>query len=44
MQVFTWTPGVDGYTIPADNSSKNKTIIKILGVDGSLHPSSRQFI
>ena len=32
------------YTLPEDNSSKNKAIIKILGVDGSLHPSSRQFI
>ena len=32
------------YTLPADNSSKNKTIIKIPGVDGSLHPSSRQVI
>ena len=32
------------YTLPEENSSKNKAIIKILGVDGSLHPSSRQFI
>ena len=56
------------YTLPADNLSKNKTVIKTLGwsglctfpannsskiktvikkkpgVDGSLHPSSRQFI
>ena len=32
------------YTLPADNSSKKKTVIKKPGVDGSLHPSSRQII
>ena len=32
------------YTLPADNSSKNKTISQNPWVDGSLHPSSRQFI
>ena len=31
-------------TLSADNSSKNKTIMKIPGEDGSLHQSSRQFI
>ena len=32
------------YTLPADNLSKKKTVIKKPGVDGSLHPSSRQVI